>query len=225
MEVAFSALGDAICRFNPIYGQVTSVASQEAFALYRLLNSRGTFGDPLVGLSGAFFEEALPLIDAPWVIAASLDLVCPQTWGQRQADFEGALKFGRALNRIAARDPAVHKLTLEVQHLLKPRSAHLTTELVQRVQAEMAAVSWFSGSVDPSPIGQDLWLTSEANIWSANAGFARQQTVAALLTGLTQPLRLLAFHRRCRTHPSLLCGVSLGTQGRRKREGKYGTKQ
>src|SRR5262249_28418059 len=54
--------------------------------------------------------EAVPLIDAPWAIAASLDFVYPQTRGQRPADFEGTQKFGLALNRVAARDPAVHKL-------------------------------------------------------------------------------------------------------------------
>jgi 2-polyprenyl-6-methoxyphenol hydroxylase-like FAD-dependent oxidoreductase len=134
-------LGDAICRFNPVYGQGMSVAVLEALALYRLLNSRRALGDPLVGLSGAFFEEVLPLIEAPWAIAASLDFVYPQTRGQHPADLESALKFGRALNRIAARDSAVHKLTLEVQHLLKPRSALRTPELVERVQAELAAAS------------------------------------------------------------------------------------
>jgi len=40
-----------------------------------------------------------------------------------------------------ARDPAVHKLTLEVQHLFKPRSALLTPDLVERVHTEMVALS------------------------------------------------------------------------------------
>jgi hypothetical protein len=79
-------LGDSICRFNPIYGQGMSVAAQEAFALYRLLNSRRALGDPLVGLSGDFFEGAFPLIDAHWAIAASLDFVYPQTRGQRPVE-------------------------------------------------------------------------------------------------------------------------------------------
>jgi hypothetical protein len=99
--------------------------------------ARRALGDRLAGISAAFFEEAVPLIDGPWTIAASFDLVDPQTRGQRPADLESRLRFGVVLNRIAARDPAVHKLTLEVQHLLKPRSALLTPELGERVQAEM----------------------------------------------------------------------------------------
>ena len=45
--------------------------------------------------------------------------------------------FGIALTRLAAEDPAVHKLTLEVQHLLKPRSVYRDPTLVQRVLAKM----------------------------------------------------------------------------------------
>ena len=43
-----------------------------------------------------------------------------------------------ALTRLAAEDPAVHKLTAEVQNLLKPRSAYRDPALMQRVLAMMA---------------------------------------------------------------------------------------
>jgi hypothetical protein len=48
------------------------------------------------------------------------------------------LKFGRALNRLAVADPAVHQQILEVQHLIKPRSVLRDPALVERVQAMMA---------------------------------------------------------------------------------------
>jgi len=141
LPIGLLPVGDAVCRFNPVYGQGMSVAVQEASVLHRLLGERRALGDPLVGLSAAFFQEAVPLIEAPWAIAAGLDFIYPQTRGDRPPNIEAAHKFGRALNHIAARDPAVHKLTVEVQHLLKPRSILRTPELVERVQAEMAAVS------------------------------------------------------------------------------------
>jgi len=47
------------------------------------------------------------------------------------------LKFRRALARLAAEDPVVHKLTAEVGHLLKPRSVLRDPALVERVQAIM----------------------------------------------------------------------------------------
>jgi hypothetical protein len=130
-------MADPVCRFNPVYGQGMSVAAREAAIFHQLLGARSALPDPLVGLSIAFFQEAVPLIDAPWTIAANLGFVYPETR-------ENACLIQRArclaLNRIAARDPTVHKLTLEVQHLLKLRSALFTPELVDRVQAEMAVL-------------------------------------------------------------------------------------
>jgi hypothetical protein len=66
------------------------------------------------------------------------DFIYPETRGQRPADFNEALSFTRALTRIAVRDPAVHKLMVEVQHLLKPRSAYHDPEMMRRITAEMA---------------------------------------------------------------------------------------
>lgn len=130
--------GDAICRFNPVYGQGMSVAAQEACLLHRLLATRAGEGDPLAKLAPAFYAEAQTLIDGPWGMAAIPDFVHPETRGQRPPDFEMTLKFGLALGRLAARDPAVHKLVAEVQHLLKPRSVYRDPGLVQRVLEVMA---------------------------------------------------------------------------------------
>jgi hypothetical protein len=131
-------LGDAICRFNPVHGQGMSVAAQEARSLGRLLAERARQTDPLAGLAPAFFAEVSTLIDTPWAAAAIPDFVHPDTRGERPANFEQTLKFGLALGKLAARDPAVHTLTAEVQHLLKPRSVYQDPELVQRVLAVMA---------------------------------------------------------------------------------------
>jgi 2-polyprenyl-6-methoxyphenol hydroxylase-like FAD-dependent oxidoreductase len=130
-------LGDAICRFNPVYGQGMSVAALEACLLKTLLERLGEDGDPIAGLASTFFAEMQTLIETPWSVAL-LDFAFPETRGQRPTDFEATFKFGIALTRLAAEDPAVHKLTLEVQHLLKPRSAYRDPALMQRVFEKMA---------------------------------------------------------------------------------------
>jgi len=127
-------IGDAICRFNPVYGQGMSVAALEACLLQRLLEGDS---NPIAGLAPAFFAEVQTLIETPWSVAI-LDFVFPDTRGQRPADFETTLKFGIALTRLAAEDPDVHKLTVEVQHLLRTRSVYRDPALVQRVLAKMA---------------------------------------------------------------------------------------
>ena len=128
--------GDAICRFNPVWGQGMSVAAQEAVLLRRVLGSGD--GNPLTTLARSFFAEASELIETPWVSAAIPDFAFPQTEGERPADLDRMLKFGNALTRLAADDPAVHKLTVEVRHLLKPRSVLRDSDLVGRVEAIVA---------------------------------------------------------------------------------------
>jgi 2-polyprenyl-6-methoxyphenol hydroxylase-like FAD-dependent oxidoreductase len=125
-------IGDAICRFNPVYGQGMSVAALEACLLKTLLKRLAQDSSSIAGLAPTFFAEVQALIETPWSVA-TLDFVFPDTRGQRPADFETTLKFGLALTRLAAEDPAIHKLTAEVQNLLKPRSVYRDPALVQRV--------------------------------------------------------------------------------------------
>jgi 2-polyprenyl-6-methoxyphenol hydroxylase-like FAD-dependent oxidoreductase len=131
--------GDAICRFNPIYGQGMSVAALEAEILRRLLTEQSTEGNRLANLAERFFAEATSLIDTPWWAAAIPDFIDPRTEGERPPDLENTLKFSAALLKLAAEDPAVHRLFLEVQSLLKLRSAYRDAKLMQRVKAAMAA--------------------------------------------------------------------------------------
>jgi 2-polyprenyl-6-methoxyphenol hydroxylase-like FAD-dependent oxidoreductase len=131
-------IGDAVCRFNPVWGQGMSVAAQEACALSRLLATRSAELDPLNGLAGAFFDEAAGLIATPWAQAAIPDFIHPKTRGERPADFEQSIRIAVAMTKLAARDPAVHKLTAEVGSLLKPRSVYKEPQLVERLMAVLA---------------------------------------------------------------------------------------
>jgi 2-polyprenyl-6-methoxyphenol hydroxylase-like FAD-dependent oxidoreductase len=127
-------VADAICRFNPVYGQGMSVAAQEAVALRRLLAACSGQPDPLDGLASPFFAEAAALIDTPWFGSAVPDFAHPDTRGTRPDNFEAMLKFAMALTRLAARDPDVHRLVAEVQNLLQSRRAYLDPKLLQRIQ-------------------------------------------------------------------------------------------
>jgi 2-polyprenyl-6-methoxyphenol hydroxylase-like FAD-dependent oxidoreductase len=121
--------GDAICRFNPVWGQ--------AVLLRRLLREIGGGYRSLAGLAPAFFAGGCGLIEVPWRQAAVPDFVMPETQGERPPDFENQLRFGGALARLAAEDPEVHKLMVEVRHLIRPSSDLRAPELVARIQALM----------------------------------------------------------------------------------------
>jgi 2-polyprenyl-6-methoxyphenol hydroxylase-like FAD-dependent oxidoreductase len=114
-------VGDALCRFNPVYAQGMGVAAQEAAILRRLLSER-TDADILDGLAPIFFDEVQAVLETPWAVAIN-DFVYPQTRGTRPVDLEQRLRFNLAVARLAAQHPSVHKLTFEVNQLLKPQSA------------------------------------------------------------------------------------------------------
>ena len=60
-------IADAICRFNPVYGQGMSVAALEACLLRKLLETAR--GDPIAALAPSFFAEVQAVIDTPWSVA------------------------------------------------------------------------------------------------------------------------------------------------------------
>jgi 2-polyprenyl-6-methoxyphenol hydroxylase-like FAD-dependent oxidoreductase len=131
-------LGDAICRFNPAYGQGMSVAAQEAGALRRLMDARVSHADPLRGLARPFFAAVQSFLAAPWAVAEG-DFVHEKTRGQRPDDLHQRLNFNSAVLRAAAADATVHQIMSEVSHLMRPSDALRDPQIVSRVNARMPA--------------------------------------------------------------------------------------
>lgn len=122
--------GDALCRFNPVFGQGMSVAAQEAVILDGLLAA----GVPMERLAREFFAAIQDTIATPWGVAVN-DFVYPATRGVRPADLAQRLQYGAALTRLAAQDPEVHRLSVEVTQLLKPQAALREPALAARVKS------------------------------------------------------------------------------------------
>ncbi|WP_154071228.1 FAD-dependent oxidoreductase [Bradyrhizobium lablabi] len=129
-------IGDAICRFNPIYGQGMTVAAGEACILRDLLAKRAGSKDPLAGLGQAFLAGIQPLLTDAWSQSAVPDFAHPQTRGERPADLDDSLRFGGGLLRLAGQDATVHKLMMGVRQLIEPGSALGDPELVRRVTSQ-----------------------------------------------------------------------------------------
>ena len=72
-------MGDAVCSFNPIYGQGMSVAALEALALRRHLERNA---EPA---PHRFFRDLARVVDVPWDMAVGGDLVFPDVPGRRTA--------------------------------------------------------------------------------------------------------------------------------------------
>lgn len=123
----FAVIGDAICSFNPIYGQGMSVAALEAEALSETLAA----GDVRVGRR--FFAKAARVVDTPWMTAAGNDLRMPEAVGPRSA--VGALinAYMARLHRTAQTDDALAIRFMRVANLLAPPSTLFAPAAAWRV--------------------------------------------------------------------------------------------
>jgi 2-polyprenyl-6-methoxyphenol hydroxylase-like FAD-dependent oxidoreductase len=130
-------IGDAICRFNPVYGQGMSVAAREAGLLSDLL---GRFDDDLLStLAPDFLTRAEDLLAAPWAMSAIPDFIYPETTGVPPQDLQQRLNFQKGLGQLAARDAAVFELLMDVRHLLKPLDVLDDPSIVRRIENEITS--------------------------------------------------------------------------------------
>jgi 2-polyprenyl-6-methoxyphenol hydroxylase-like FAD-dependent oxidoreductase len=91
-------VGDAVCSFNPVYGQGMTVAATEALALRQFL-ATGPADQPR-----RFFKAIAAAIDVPWDIAVGGDLAFPQVPGRRPAKVRLANAYLPRLHAAAAHD-------------------------------------------------------------------------------------------------------------------------
>ncbi len=123
----FLVIGDAICSFNPIYGQGMSVAAQQAVALEESLAS--TNGH----LARDFFRRAAKVVDSPWSIAVGSDLRIPETVGPRNAGVSFINWYISKLHKAAHHDSQAAVAFLKVANLLAPPPSILYPRVAMRV--------------------------------------------------------------------------------------------
>ncbi|GAB3463669.1 FAD-dependent oxidoreductase [Actinophytocola sediminis] len=96
----FLVVGDAMCSFNPVYGQGMTVSALESLTLREHLR-RGVPA-PL-----PFLRDIAKVIDAPWDISAGGDLAFPQVEGERPAKVRLGNAYMGKVQAAATRDPVV----------------------------------------------------------------------------------------------------------------------
>jgi 2-polyprenyl-6-methoxyphenol hydroxylase-like FAD-dependent oxidoreductase len=116
--------GDAICSFNPTYGQGMTVAAAQALALRACLDHGGH------DLAGRFFSEAGVAIDHAWQLSVGGDLALPAVSGRRPARVRLVNAYLRRLrataehdHHVAAAFSAVIGMVEPPRHVLRPAIA------------------------------------------------------------------------------------------------------
>jgi 2-polyprenyl-6-methoxyphenol hydroxylase-like FAD-dependent oxidoreductase len=145
----FVLLGDAVCAFNPVYGQGMTTATIGAVTLGTCLaeHPRKAPRD-LTGLAERFQKKLTHNNQVPWLVATAEDFRCPITEGGKP-DLKTRLAV-RYLSRVLARattDPLVCEGVLEVLHLLKRPTALIEPAYLLRV---MLPLSRHSKSTAPA---------------------------------------------------------------------------
>lgn len=122
------ALGDAVCTFNPVYGQGMSVATLGAMLLGQVLGEGN-------GAVGHTFQRRLDrLLRDPWTMATGEDYRHPQTVGPPRARTALISNwYGDQVLQAAVHDRRVHRAFLEVVNMLRPPSALTHPSLAARV--------------------------------------------------------------------------------------------
>jgi 2-polyprenyl-6-methoxyphenol hydroxylase-like FAD-dependent oxidoreductase len=121
--------GDAICSFDPVYGQGMTVACLEALVLRDVL--RG--GPDRPSLAQDFWRACAPVVDIPWQMAAGGDRRLPGIPGPVDRRTRLLNGYVARVQRAAAVDPAVGTAFLRVVNLEAPPPSLMAPSLLARV--------------------------------------------------------------------------------------------
>ncbi len=159
----FIILGDAVCSFNPVYGQGMAVAAVEAQMLDRCLREQEMFAgnNGAAGFTWRFQQAIARDIKTPWLLATGEDLRYPGAEGKRSLHTRLLNRYMRRVIELTASDPRMAATVLRVRYLFSPLStlfrphiilAVLRQELtaVRRKPAVTAPASEMSAAVDRS---------------------------------------------------------------------------
>jgi 2-polyprenyl-6-methoxyphenol hydroxylase-like FAD-dependent oxidoreductase len=125
--------GDALCSFNPIYGQGMSVAALEAETL------EGCLGESHDDLPRRFYRSVSKVVDVPWKLAAGADFAHPGVTGRRTPTTGIVNWYVGHVRRAITRDEEVCRTFTMVTGLLSPPSALFRPKIAWRVLRQALA--------------------------------------------------------------------------------------
>jgi 2-polyprenyl-6-methoxyphenol hydroxylase-like FAD-dependent oxidoreductase len=130
-------MGDAMCSFNPVYGQGMSVVALQALALRAHLQQHTT-PQPT-----RFFRKIGRILDVPWSMATGGDLAFPRVVGKRTVQMRALNGYLDKLLAGAADDPRLGRAFLRVAGLVDPPQALLAPSVAARVlRTALRRPSW-----------------------------------------------------------------------------------
>jgi 2-polyprenyl-6-methoxyphenol hydroxylase-like FAD-dependent oxidoreductase len=149
----YLVIADALCAFNPVYGQGMTVAAVEALVL------RDCLRESTDDLPRRFYAKTAPVIDIPWDMAVGGDLAFPAVEGNRTTKIRILNAYIAKVLHAAETDPEVglafHRtvnLTNRPERLLMPRTLARVL-FARRADASVLPPAYRSANSDPQWTG------------------------------------------------------------------------
>jgi 2-polyprenyl-6-methoxyphenol hydroxylase-like FAD-dependent oxidoreductase len=162
------AMGDAVCAFNPVYGQGMTAAALGAEVLDCWLREELSHRSP--GRSRVFQRRLARATAAAWQLSAGADYYFRTTEGPPQgrvARLTGGYLAG--VMRASTRRPWVRRRLAEVLHLLRPPSALFGLGTLARLAWDRLAGQADAGSPTVTPVQEGTQGGSRSPHWTAAA--------------------------------------------------------
>ena len=161
LPAALLVLGDAVCSFNPIYGQGMTVAAVEALVLRDCLRRGGE------NLPGRFFRSSAKAIRVAWQTAVRSDLALPEVEGAMPLSMRLSNGYLEQVMSAAEVDPVVMLQMLRVIGMIDPPTRFLVPSFIFRVlrakrlsYRRAHSLSATHGDAGPRPTTRDSAGTS-----------------------------------------------------------------
>ena len=132
----FVLLGDAVCAFNPVYGQGMTTASLGAVALQECLQEQQRLhpDGSLHGLSRRFQKRLAKVIEAPWLMATGEDYRYHETDGAAPGRMTRFMHwYMDQVLELATRIASVRSVLLDAFSMLIPPTALFHPRVLFRV--------------------------------------------------------------------------------------------
>jgi 2-polyprenyl-6-methoxyphenol hydroxylase-like FAD-dependent oxidoreductase len=151
--IGWVLLGDAVCSYDPIYGQGMTAAAQQADALGKVLDDAGAVNRPF---ARAYFRAVARIVGVPWSIAVGGDFTYEETSGKKPFATDvlnrymgRVVKAGQCDERVVIRLNEVVALVRKPQTLMSP--AFVLRVLHKARQADELAVASQHGNASLAP--------------------------------------------------------------------------
>ena len=155
-------LGDAVCAFNPVYGQGMTIASLGAVTMQECLREQEKLhpNGNLTGLSRRFQKRLAKVNKAPWLLATGEDYRYRETDGAGpNAMTKFMHRYMEHVLRLATQSVAVRTILLRAFNILVPPAALFQPRVLFRVLVQ-ALKPVRQQPVTRKPIGKQILYQS-----------------------------------------------------------------